>query len=112
MDDTDDEMTDVVGVQIAERGDIRLDTDLLRATIDGESTGLRTLKWADRGCVVGGTDDGDNTVTVAQTFTPGQARAVAATLEEAADEAERMGEEAAEYDPADEQSFLRRLLSS
>lgn len=110
MNDTDDDKTDVVGVQVAERGDIRLDTDLLRATIDGQSTGLRTLKWADRVCVVAGTDDGDNTVTVAQTFTPDQARAVAATLDEAADEAERLGAEAAEYEPAEEQSLFGRLL--
>jgi hypothetical protein len=105
---------DVVGQTLANRGDIMLDTKFLKASIRREeSTGVRTLAWNDEVCLVAGTDDGENKVTVAQMLTPEKAREVGETLLQAADEAEERQQQAAEYeyDQEDEKSFLRRLIS-
>jgi hypothetical protein len=99
---------DVVGVTDAECGDIQLDTDLMRAQLTGNhSTGVRIIRGSDRVYLVAGADDGSNRMTTAQLLSPETAREVAATLQEAADEAEGMAEPDTE---PDEDSILGRLL--
>jgi len=112
MNGESEDATDVVGVTVADRGDIWLNTDFLRTNIQGDhSTGVRTLRWNNKVCLVAGTDDGDHEVTVAQTLSPEKAREIGETLLQAADDAEEMHQKAIEYDPDEEKSFLRRLIS-
>jgi len=112
MNGKSEDKTDVVGVTVADRGDIWLDTDHLRTSIKGDySTGVRTLRWNNRVCLIAGTDDGESRVTVAQTLSPEKAREVGETLLQAADDAEEMEQKAVDPDPEEEKSFLRRLIS-
>lgn len=112
MKDDSEDMNDVVGVTIADRGDIWLNTDVLRTHILGDySTGVRVHRWADKVCLVAGTDDDDTRVTVGQNLSPEKAREVADNLMEAADHVEDEQRKVDEYDEEDEQSFLRRLIS-
>lgn len=108
-----EEMNDTIGVVSAEMGDLYITSEILFSeTIEKESTGIKVTSPTGEVYLCGGIQDGDTRATVGQRLSPDSARELADTLYDAADDAERHRDEAAEYDPrSDDESILQKLMS-
>lgn len=104
----EEQFDDVISETVARSGELSIETDFLFGEVDGASMGVRTIAWPDTVCIVAGTESDDNRAVVVQKLSPGQARDIAAGLQEAASQAE--GEPGTDEPEPDTDSLLRRFL--
>jgi len=106
-----EQYVDVIGVTMADSGDIKIEGELLHSYVEGEHpTGIKTLAWTDSVFVVAGTEGDESRVTVGQELTPATARELAATLRAAADESEAKSERYSDNAAKDEKHLLRSVM--
>lgn len=102
--------SDVVEETVGDEAMMTINTPFFRSEFDKqESTGIRTLGWANSVVLVAGMDADDGVATIGQKLSPDQAREVADGLYEAAEQAEEEQQAAEDYDPEPD-GILERLM--